>query len=464
MTRGFNNLTGYQQMLVETAPDYAEPWEVGPKVNRVVKNTNLTPTQQIYRNISQTGKVLTKGGKALATGVGTAGKIAGKASLGIGAGITGYDAYRSFQIADEMEKINQVQPGRFPKEAIDFYRNKGKAITSGAGLGAGAGGILGSGFFSVPGALIGTSIGGSLAGAGYNLAQRKNPYANMRFTDEDLAILNGLASGGGMGNVQQLKPQGGNTGAKPTQSTKQIAGQVTGQAAPTTEDQLREILSVAPKSNSGSGEQTDTEKLQAINDYITKLQDVNRPYMDALSGYYNNYDNMLDKARRAQRYWQGIASVTGNPNWARISNAYNPLKTEAEKISMVKQMQDAQLGNVNAVNEMMGNLALAEELGLPPEAAFGNKNLLTALSMQNRDNTKLEIALANNLVKKYGIDKNYARALAQQALKNQGSQAVANTYMGVGRAPATGLTQQGTAQPTQSYDALGADFKRVTGK
>lgn len=246
-------------------------------------------------------------------------------------------------------------------------------------------------------------------------------------------------------------------------------GVVTGMAAgaPTLEQQLQELLSGAPKAKEGASGEDSDKNIQAINDYISKLQEINQPYTQALNNYINNYNDLVKGNFNAQRYFTAMAGLSGNQGYNKLAEALNPLNNEANRINAMKMVRDAEAGNVNAINEMMGNLAMAEERGLPPEAAFANKNFLTAMSMLNRDNTKLEIALANNLVKKYGIDKNYARAIAQQQLRNQGSLAVANTYMsggGGGGQPGRGLTQQGTAQPTQSYDALGADFKRVTGK
>lgn len=229
--------------------------------------------------------------------------------------------------------------------------------------------------------------------------------------------------------------------------------------------QLSEILSASSQQPTTDVQYTEPN-ISAINNYVSQLKDIQQPYIDSLTNYYKNYDEMLKRNQAYKRYWQGISSITGNPNWARIADAYNPIVNEANKVGLVKQLQDAQAGDVNAINEIMGNMAIAQELGLEPEAAFANKNLLTALSMKDRENTKLEIALANNLVKKYGIDKNYARALAVQALRNQGSLAVANTYMG-GYQPAPGLTPGGTANGytnpvTQPSNTAGL-FQRIVG-
>lgn len=261
------------------------------------------------------------------------------------------------------------------------------------------------------------------------------------------------------------KPIGSSTNAvgQPQRAGGGIAGGggVTGGAAPTLEEQLMAMAPSAKSSNTAT--ETSPENLQAVNDYISKLQEVNRPYTEALNNYINRYNDLARDNFNAQRYFTALSGWTGNQGYNKLAEALNPLNNEANRINAMKMVRDAEAGNVNAINEMMGNLAMAEELGLPPEAAFANKNLLTAMSMQNRDNTKLEIAMANNLVKKYGIDKNYARAIAQQQLRNQGSLAVANTYMSGGGGVAPGLNQGGTARsytsPVTTQDPRAQFFK-----
>jgi hypothetical protein len=132
---------------------------------------------------------------------------------------------------------------------------------------------------------------------------------------------------------------------------------------------------------------------------------------------------------------------------------------EANKVELQKKVQEAQAGDLNAINEIMGNLALAQEMGLPPEAAFANKNLLTMMAAKEREANRYQIALENNLMKKYGIDRNYARALAVQAMRGQTARDVANINAAAyGTAP--GLNRQGTAQQGNEQ----ALFQQVLGK
>lgn len=180
---------------------------------------------------------------------------------------------------------------------------------------------------------------------------------------------------------------------------------------------------------------------QAINDYIQQLKDINQPYVDALKNYVDNYNNMLDQRQRNARLWQGVASLTGNPAWAKMGEQYNTLSNEANRVNAIKQLQDAQAGDINAINEVMGNMALAKEMDLPYEAAFANKNLLTALTANRRMLTDWEKAQLAAELKRYGIDVGYKKAIDVQGMRGQNALDVANTYMGGGVAP--GLNAQG---------------------
>lgn len=230
----------------------------------------------------------------------------------------------------------------------------------------------------------------------------------------------------------------GKSGQVSVQPTAQVQAQALAQ-------QLGENPPVANKQDAD----TQQASVDAINDYVSKLQEINRPYIDALTTYYNNYPKMLDQQQRDARYWMGASALTGNPKWAQIANYYNPIQNEANRLSTLKTLQDAQAGDVNAINEAMGNLAMAQEMGLPPEAAFANKNLLTMMAARDREANRYQIAVENNLMKKYGIDRNYARALAVQAMRGQNALDVASMYTnayGNGGGVAPGLNRQGGVQ------------------
>jgi hypothetical protein len=249
------------------------------------------------------------------------------------------------------------------------------------------------------------------------------------------------------------------TGGKSVQVNNK-RGQVGGQPNTKTQAQalaLAQQLGGNPPVVNQQEAGTQQANVNAINDYISKLQEINQPYIESLQRFADNYSDLYNQNQLASRRLRDISAITGDPIWYQSAKYYNPLEVEATKIDLQKKIQDAQAGDLNAINEMMGNLAAVQQMGLTPETAFANKNLLTMMAAKDREDNRLQIALENNLMKKYGIDRNYARALTVQAMRNQNALDVASMYTGAygnsgGVAP--GLNQKGTAGNVASMDAM----------
>lgn len=264
-----------------------------------------------------------------------------------------------------------------------------------------------------------------------------------------------------MGSVSKStgKPSGGNSnpGGSTNIGSKGIRG-IGGQ--PTTQAQalaLAQQLGSNPPVTNQQEVDAQRASINAINDYVSKLQEINQPYIESLQRFADNYGDLYNQNQLYNRRMRDLSAVTGSPLWYQSAKDFNPLEVEANKIDLQKKIQDAQAGDLNAINEIMGNLAMAHEMGLPPEAAFANKNLLTMMAARDREANKYQIALENNLMKKYGIDRNYARALTVQAMRGQNALDVASMYTGAygsGGGVAPGLNKQGTANNVASMDAM----------
>lgn len=464
MTQGYNNMSAYQQMLIDTAPKPAEYY--GDKFARlftggkdymprqIVQDTNPSLLKQLSRNASQTGKALSNVGKASA-------KVGGKAIPALGVGLTGYDIYRSNAIADELEKINKVQPNTIPKGAIDYYRNKARAIGTGATLGAGAGAILGSGALSVPGAAVGLGTGGGLADGIYQLFQSRNPYKEYLISPEEAKLLEEYYRN--------------TNGGKNNQPTNTSDGDVPPGTIPYNPESDGYDLSDIPQVNTGNGQvaranaianavkqsqqqvaqqqqpqptQPVANNEEVIKRYMEMLQDRNAPYIQAVEKYLKNYPDLLKQSARNDLYFYGANLAKGlNP---KAGEKFNQVKNYGDMVGLIKEIESAKTANQDYAREAIGNMAIADDLGLSPEAAFANKNLLSAYSWKERDEVKKAIANANYIAKMYGIDTKAALALVLQGMKGTTAENVARIYMGDNVAPAQGLTAQGTAQaPTQ---------------
>ena len=193
------------------------------------------------------------------------------------------------------------------------------------------------------------------------------------------------------------------------------------------------------------------DDINILNDYLKQLQDTTQPYIDSLERYKNNYYKNLDQARRADLYFYGANLAKGlNP---KAGEKFNPLQNQADIINTIKLIGDAKANQINAINELEGNIALAKEMDLPAKAAFGNKNLLTALSQAKKYATDLEKARIIDAMRRYGYDTSYNRAIDQQLLRNLGNRDVANIYMG-GGTPGVGLQQDGAPIQQQTYSPI----------
>jgi len=353
------------------------------------------------------------------------------------------DAYKYY---DDMAK-NESLPGEWRQIANALRLKEAMAMGiegPGVAIGSGMGAIFGKGnkWATLAGGAVPELLGRATGGmADYLLQPAIDKY---NFPVYNGGINRGKFNLGGADNNNSDGKK--EDGTQPTNNNQVTGNGVTQQVKPTAQPLTQAITT----------EQTPEQQVQnaqIVNDYINKLQQINKPYIDALQNYYNNYNNLYNKAQMSARRLRDISAITGDPTWYQSAKDYNPLVAEANRLSTLKTLQDAQAGDINAINEVMGNLAVAQIEGLPPEAAFANKNLLTMMAAKDREANKYQIALENNLMKKYGIDRNYARALAVQQMRGQTALDVANInaaaygYGGGYPGVAPGLTQQGTPQP-----------------
>lgn len=218
---------------------------------------------------------------------------------------------------------------------------------------------------------------------------------------------------------------------------------------------------------------TEPQSIGSMADYQRQLLEKNRPYIEGLENYYKNYQTNLDEANRIKRYFTGLAGWTGNDKWAELANDYNPLNIEANKLALVKQLQEARTGNLDEINRIIGNVAIARDLGLPDEAALASKELLNARAAQQKNllgyNARVYDTNVDNATRMAIKQGDWNTAFKLQEMKNQGNlnNAFASSapfYMDPATMaevmkmlganpkyiPARGLSQEGMAQGAQS--------------
>lgn len=172
---------------------------------------------------------------------------------------------------------------------------------------------------------------------------------------------------------------------------------------------------VAAKGLNADGQQQDNieEQLQepeqqsiAINgilDYLQQRKDKMQPYIDSLNEFTSNYGDMQKQYANLDRYYTGLAGWSGNQAWADYAKRHNPVETEATQIDLYRKLAEQELAEEDKYRQILGNIAVAESIGLRPEAALADPKMISNnIQMQKLQQTlqvRREIANLNAHIK-----------------------------------------------------------------
>ena len=412
----------YQQMLQDTSPrvkpieDMAE--DLAQKITKVKNGTGPKTIVQKARPKIQLTATKSVSVPTAKSALKTTSKFAGKAAPVAGAAITAADIFRTNQIANDMEEVNKINPGTYPEQAIQYYRNKAKALSWSAGIGGGIGGIVGGvggaalgGVGAIPGAGA-----GMLAGSGYGAAagellnallSKDNPYREYKFRDEDKKLLKrnenlskaeaeevGDATKdikSGKVNIEGKQPAITKTGSStvlrdangnvilPNLPGTAIAGDLpdistaTGNTANSlSEDGIEDI-------NAQSGISTSSDLDKLLEAYERRLS-VNQPYMNALWQYIENYPEMQRAAMNRDKWLTGVSILSGSPEFKNMIGKYNPADIEATRLDLLNKLLQTKANELSGMDELIGRAALTKTGNLPIEAALADKDTFKAMS------------------------------------------------------------------------------------
>ena len=165
---------------------------------------------------------------------------------------------------------------------------------------------------------------------------------------------------------------------------------------------------------------------QDVLEAYNKQYEAQQPYLEALGNYINNYKGLQEDAMIRDRGNVALAGLTGNAGYNQLVGRYNPATIEADRINLLNTLANIEAQRAGGLNELIGNMAIAEEMGLPIESAFGNKNLLTALTAYNK-------ALYGLEGKKYTADRNYEARVIDTIYDNQIKLALQNNNIQLAR-------------------------------
>lgn len=369
-----------------------------------------------------------KVGQAIKAGTPKLLRTGGGVIGGITAGLNELGAYNDIQKAN-MIRDNKIKNANL-YDPIDlrnserFYRDRARATNLGTGLGA-----LGGLPFGGVGIATGAGLGGTIERAaqelgaklhGFNKKDLVDPYAiNEIFTITKTApMINTNKSNQNKSKQSpKVKPKqsrlNNNTGGSMENSTNNLVatnGLNTNEIPETIDSGTVEQLNTPPQSTTIDG----------ILEYMRNRQDKLQPYMDKLNEFVSNYDDIRKQYANFDRYYTGLAGWSNNPAWAEYAKRHNPVDTEATQIDLYRKLAEQDLAEDDKYQEILGNIAMAESMGLPPEAALANPKMISnniqMQKLQQTLQTRREIANLNAREKE--LDRKARIAMKQGDWKN----------------------------------------------
>lgn len=187
---------------------------------------------------------------------------------------------------------------------------------------------------------------------------------------------------------------------------------------------IQTIDSLNQQPNQQSSQQPIGDIAGLLQAYQAQQQALQQPYVDALQNYLDNYGEYTKGSRNAQRYYTAMAGLSGNQGYRDLAKQYDPMVLELNRIQLVKALQEAKAGNVGNINELVGNASIAQAMGLSPEAALANKNLLNAFTAQQKAQYGLQ-------GKMYGADQSYNARVYSTNIDNATKLAIARGRMDI---------------------------------
>jgi len=148
------------------------------------------------------------------------------------------------------------------------------------------------------------------------------------------------------------------------------------------------------QSNQQSQKQDISDVLEQYKQY---LQEANGPQIEAIQNFLDRYPKMYDDYNRQKRFWNAFSAYSGEPIYK--ENAIDPREQELARIQLINQLQQLKTGNLDKLNVIRGNIAIANALGLDDETALADKNMLDLYGKLKQYESMLE-------GKEYTADKN----------------------------------------------------------
>lgn len=140
----------------------------------------------------------------------------------------------------------------------------------------------------------------------------------------------------------------------------------------------------------------------------------------------------LDKQKSRQidrfdrEYYANIAKARGNDALAKIPDGIGSEQAMAlDRYNTRVANQEDRMGQFNAVNTLIGNMAVAKQLGMDPAVAMADKDIQKVLTAYQQAGSKENVANINAMARMYGADMGYNAKVFDSMLDNETARAIA---------------------------------------
>ena len=158
------------------------------------------------------------------------------------------------------------------------------------------------------------------------------------------------------------------------------------------------------------GEVGITPNAYDVLDEWRKKQELYDAYRNSLINYRKNYRNLYEQTYARNKALEGMRDF-GNPSAGTYTSSMSPLDLASNEVNLDKTIADEMVKPYDEYREMIGNAALAKQMGLPTESMYTNNKVLDsftdykrAMAVADMNNaTKLEVASQKNALKEYEL-------------------------------------------------------------
>jgi hypothetical protein len=175
------------------------------------------------------------------------------------------------------------------------------------------------------------------------------------------------------------------------------------------------------------------------------VDNYNQAYANELREEYNRAYDIINRRRALDRmiynldkqgsrqmdrfdreYYANIAKARGNDALAKIPDGIGSEQAMAlDRYNTRVANQEDRMGQFNAVNTLIGNMAVAKQLGMDPAVAMADKDIQKVLTAYQQAGSKENVANINAMARMYGSDMGYNAKVFDSMLDNETARAIA---------------------------------------